>query len=246
MNLDGGGTRRKRRPLYGGGADPRVEIFLNVIEPLLFMAANQILIDTEDMKEAVISQREYYTRGVDLLTKIQKQPPTPELALGVYDLLCCSRFAPTKVFQEALHLPDDYSATTLQLFFSGLESYSLMEPPAFAGTFLKHLPKVNVTASVEDTKGIRKAADSIIRVIADKYSIPYPPLIEEEEPSEEAEPTPEQPVVQPPPETPVEKVQPIQPDIVKALPPPVSSPPTAVAAGGKRKTRRRRRLFTTP
>lgn len=221
-----------RRPLYGGAADPQIETILNVIEPLLLMTAEQILTDTDDMQEAVSSQREYYTRGVDLLTAIQDKAKTPtrDLALGVYDLLCCARFVPTQTFKAELGLPDDFSADTLISFFSGLESYSLMEPPAFAGTFLKHLPKVDVTAPIKETSEIRVAAEAIIKTIADKYSIPYPPPIEEEEPSEA-----------------VEKVTPPPRDSEKALPPPsIPLPTAAVAAGGKRKTRRRRRLFTTP
>jgi hypothetical protein len=219
---------QKTRDVQTGGErdDPEMETILNVIEPLLLMTAEQILTDTDDMQEAVVSQRDYYTRGVDLLTAIQKQAPTRELALGVYDLLCCSRFVPTETFKTELGLSDDPSADTLISFFSGLESYSLMEPPASAGMFLKHLPKVDVAAPIKETSEIRAAAEAIVKSIADKYSIPYPPPIEEEEPSE----------------TPVEKVQP-QPDSEKALPPP--PPSAAVAAGGKRKTRRRR-LFTTP
>jgi hypothetical protein len=169
---------QRARDVQKGGASSSEDV-RNVLELLLAMTASQIRTDTEDMEEAVISQREYYTRGVDLLDTIQQQDATPELALATYDLACCSRFIPTAVFQAHLGIENRYEAEAVRLFFSGLESYSLIERPAFAGNFIEMLkPVYDVIKSnpIKSTAEIRATAEGILTAVLKKNGIQYPPL----------------------------------------------------------------------
>jgi hypothetical protein len=177
--------QRARDVQKGGAADTEKaapsEDVRNVLELLLCMTASQVRTDTDDMEEAVISQREYYTRGVDLLDTIRQQDATPELALATYDLVCCSRFIPTAVFQAQLGIENYYEAEALRLFFSGLESYSLMEAPAFAGSFIETLkPVYDVIKSnpIKSTAEIRATAEGILTAVLKKNRIQYPPVEE--------------------------------------------------------------------
>jgi hypothetical protein len=138
------GFQKARDGQKGGAADtekvtledPAVR---DVLESLLLLAADQIVVDTDDMAEAVDSQREYYTRGVDLLEAIGKEGQSRVLALATYDLLCRSRWIPTEVFQASLGIDTAYEAETLKLFFSNLFSYSFMKAPEIKFMYLAEL-----------------------------------------------------------------------------------------------------------
>jgi hypothetical protein len=174
------GFQRARETQKGGAVDTEkdswIESFNNVMEPLLIIAAEQIITDTDDMKEATVGQREYYTRGLDLLTAIQGEKPSIQLALATYELLCCSRFVTTTEFKNALGIDDPYEAKTIQLFFSGLESYSYRERPAIdTRSFLTNLKplyaRVRSNTAVKTAEEIRKDAETIVAVIMKKYEV---------------------------------------------------------------------------
>ena len=177
------GFQKARDGQKGGAADtekvtledPAVR---DVLESLLLLAADQIVVDTDDMTEAVDSQREYYTRGVDLLEAIGKEGQSRELALATYDLLCRSRWIPTEVFQGCLGIDTAYEAETLKLFFSSLFSYSFMKAPEIKIMYLAELEGLYATIKpnpIKSTAEIRATAEGILTAVLKKNGIQYPP-----------------------------------------------------------------------
>lgn len=175
------GFQRTRDGQKGGAiskralTDEQTDAILDVLEPLLVMAADQIQTDADEMNDEDVTkgQLEYYTRGVDLLTAIQGEVPSVELALATYNLLCCSRFMSTTMFQTALGIADPYEAETMMLFFTGLETYSLKEAPAFVGSYIGMLKNLYITVNsnpIKTAKEIRDAASAIIARILKKYT----------------------------------------------------------------------------
>ena len=177
------GFQKARDGQKGGAADtekvtledPAVR---DVLESLLLLAADQIVVDTDDMAEAVDSQREYYTRGVDLLEAIGKEGQSRVLALATYDLLCRSRWIPTEVFQASLGIDTAYEAETLKLFFSNLFSYSFMKAPEIKFMYLAELEGLYATIKpnpIKSTAEIRATAEGILTRVLKLNGIQYPP-----------------------------------------------------------------------
>jgi hypothetical protein len=180
------GFQKARDGQKGGAADtekvtledPAVR---DVLESLLLLAADQIVVDTDDMAEAVDSQREYYTRGVDLLEAIGKEGQSRVLALATYDLLCRSRWIPTEVFQASLGIDTAYEAETLKLFFSNLFSYSFMKAPEIKIMYLAELEGLYATIKpnpIKSTAEIRATAEGILIRVLKLNGIQYPPPVE--------------------------------------------------------------------